>query len=107
MTQSHTLLADVTELHGVLHAMEVWETAGGDLTSAHDRRCFIDDLDNDAADELGGLALTRLARLVFAAKAETATTPMLGYDSHPVTPDPVCLPRQGHRRLPARPCRTT
>jgi hypothetical protein len=87
MTKSHTLLADVTELRDVRHAMDAWETAGGDLTGAHGRRCFVDGLDNDAADELGGLALTRLARLVFEAKAETEKTHVPGDDTHPAAPD--------------------
>ncbi|NJC82407.1 hypothetical protein [Planosporangium mesophilum] len=96
-----TLLADVRQLRTALRAMDRWEAAGGDLTSAHDRRRFVDDLDGDAAYELSGLALTRLGRLVFAEKARTAETCTPGDDSYPAAPAIVGMPRQGHRRVAA------
>ncbi|GII22562.1 hypothetical protein [Planosporangium mesophilum] len=91
MIKTPTLLADVAQLRGVLRAMDAWETAGGDLTSVDDRRRFVASLDNDTADELDGLALTRLARLVRAAKAETHTTAGVPRGA----PGPAGLPRQG------------
>jgi hypothetical protein len=104
MPKRATLLTDMTELRNVLHAMDAWETAGGDLTSAHDRRCFTDGLDEDAADELAGLALTRLARTVFNEKAKTRKTDMPSGDTgdtYLAAPDPVYVPRQGHRPMAA------
>jgi hypothetical protein len=98
MTKRPTLLADVTELHNVLRAMDAWETASGDLTSPEERRHFVGGLDDDATDELAGLALTRLARLVFETKAETEKTHMPGDHTDSAAPDPACVPRQAHRR---------
>jgi hypothetical protein len=98
MTKRPTLLADVTELRNVLHAMDAWGTASGDLTSTNGRRRFVDD---NATDELSGLALTRLARMVFTEKARTAETRMPGDDTSPAAPDPVRVPRQGYRQLTA------
>jgi hypothetical protein len=102
MTKRPTQLADVTELSNVLRAMDEWESAGGDLDSAHGRRRFVDGLGDDAADELAGLALTTLARTVFEAqKVAAGETRRPGRDTHPAAPDLGTWPRREYRRAAA------
>jgi hypothetical protein len=107
MTNRPRLLADVAELRKVLRAMDEWETAGGDLDSAHGRRRFVDGLDDDATDELAGLALTDLARTVFEErmafeeKATAREARGLGGDACPRTPDLGSWSRHGRSRVAA------
>jgi hypothetical protein len=102
MTKRPTLLADVTELSNVLRAMDEWEAMGGDLNSAHGRRRFVDGLDDDATDEVAGLALTALVRRVFEEKKVAAgERGGPGRDTYPAAPGFAPRPRQGSRRVAA------
>ncbi|GII24781.1 hypothetical protein [Planosporangium mesophilum] len=96
MTNRRTLLADVAELGNVLRAMDEWEAAGGDVTSAQGRRSFVDNLDDGATDELSGLALTKLARLV--SEEQRRMFDERHTDDTSVTvPGPLPTPRQRYR----------
>jgi hypothetical protein len=101
MTNRPKLLSDVAELSKVLRAMDEWEAAGGDLNGARDRRRFVDGLDNDAADELGGLALSGLVRMVLAEKVSAGERCKPGQDSFVAAPDLGSRPRYGYRRVAA------
>jgi hypothetical protein len=76
--------------------MDEWEAAGGDVTSAHGRRSFLDDLDDDATDELSGLALTQLARLV-SEEQRRMFDERLTDNTSVTVPGPVPAPRQRYR----------
>jgi hypothetical protein len=102
MTRKPTLLADVAELSNVLRAMDEWEAASGDLHSADGRRCFVNHLDDDAAEELAGLALTNLVRRVLEEKVTEGETGTLGEDTYAAAaPDPFPRPRAGRARAAA------
>jgi hypothetical protein len=101
MTNRPKLLADVAELSNVLRAMDNWEASGGDLNSARGRRCFVDGLDNDAADELAGLALTGLLRRVLEEKAAAGEGCTPGEDTYPAALSLGSRPRYGRRRVAA------
>ncbi|NJC69246.1 hypothetical protein HC031_05865 [Planosporangium thailandense] len=79
--------------------MDDWEAVCGDLTKAHDLRGFVDGLDEKAVEELNGLALARLARLVCEAMADATSVNEPGDRSTPAGSEPVRFPSQGQLRV--------